>query len=36
MLSGDLTDFSLRDVLRLLATTGKSGLLTLHGDGSDP
>ncbi|HSK97266.1 MAG TPA: DUF4388 domain-containing protein, partial [Euzebyales bacterium] len=35
MLSGDLTDFSLRDVLRLLATTGKSGLLTLHGAGSD-
>lgn len=35
MLSGDLTDFSLGHVLRLLSTTGKSGLLTLHGAASD-
>ena len=30
MLSGDLTDFSLPDVLRLLSTARKSGVLTLH------
>jgi hypothetical protein len=35
MLSGELTDFSLADVLRLLSTTHKSGVLTLHDSGSD-
>jgi hypothetical protein len=33
MLSGDLTGFPLRDLLHLLASTGKSGQLTLHGTG---
>jgi hypothetical protein len=30
MLSGDVKDFAVRDVLQLLATTNKSGLLALH------
>ena len=34
MLSGDVQDFALRDVLQLLSTTNKSGLLTLYQAGS--
>lgn len=35
MLEGDLTDFTLPDVLRLLAATGKTGRLTVGSDGTN-
>jgi hypothetical protein len=34
VLEGDLTDFTLPDVLRLLAFTGKTGRLTIEADGT--